>query len=287
MHPTLSVIMPSYHQALYIERSLRSILAQNYEQIEIVVADGASKDGSVEILERTAKEHPKLSFISEPDDGPAHALNKALAKSRGTIIGWLNSDDIYNPNIFSKIVDYFDEYPEKIMVYGQGLYIDETDNELRRYPTQKPDVGLQGFAKGCFICQPTVFFKSSMYSLLGPLDASLKTAFDYEYWMRAFHNFPDRIGFIDEVLAKSRLHKDCITLNNRRTVAAEGAALAHKYFGVSGIHWFVTYLEELRNSSNIPIEDLQEKFMSFDAEFGHLFQDGDITALRRTFSAAS
>lgn len=286
MHPTISVIMPSYQQAKYIERSLESILAQNYEQIEIVVADGASVDGSIEILERMSKEHPNLSFVSEPDDGPAHALNKALAKSRGTIIGWLNSDDIYSPNIFSKIVDFFNEHPEKIMVYGQGLHIDETGNELGHYPTQNPNVGLQGFAKSCFICQPTVFFKRSMYTMLGPLDASSKTAFDYEYWMRAFRNFPNRIGFIDEVLAKSRLHKDCITLNDRRTVAAEGAKLAHKYFGVSSIHWLVTYLEELQKSSDMPIGELQESFMSFDTEFGHLFKDDDILALRKKFNGA-
>jgi glycosyltransferase involved in cell wall biosynthesis len=286
MHPTISIIMPSYQQAKYIEKSLRSILAQNYEQIEIVVADGSSVDGSVEILERMAKGHPNLSFLSEPDNGPADALNKALAKSGGTIFGWLNSDDIYSPNIFSKIVAFFDEHPEKVMVYGQGLYIDESDNELGHYPTQKPNVGLRAFAKNCFICQPTVFFKSSMYTLLGPLDTSLKTSFDYEYWMRAFHNFPDRIGFIDEVLAKSRLHKDCITLNDRRTIAAEGAKLAHKYFGVSGIHWFVTYLEELRNSSDMPMGELREKFISFDTEFGHLFQSDDILALRKTFNVA-
>ena len=135
--------------------------------------------------------------------------------------------------------------PETIMLYGHGEHVDENGCFLSLYPTRKLYGGLEGFRAGCPICQPTVFFKRSLYTLLGPLDESYRTSFDYEYWLRAFSRFPGRIGFVDAVQAQSRLHANCITRNQRRTVALEGVKLGKLWLGEAQQHWVSTHLEEI------------------------------------------
>ncbi len=112
--------------------------------------------------------------------------------------------------------------PVWMMVYGHGEHIDEAGKVIERYPSRSAITPIEEFSHGCFICQPTVFFKLSMNILLGALDESLKTAFDFEYWLRAFYRLPGQIGFIDAVQAQSRLHAECITLKMRGLVAIEG-----------------------------------------------------------------
>lgn len=101
------------------------------------------------------------------------------------------------------------------------------------------------FAEGCFICQPTVFTRRTLWQLLGPLDGNLKAAFDFDYWLRAFVAFPDRIGFVDVVQAYSRLHAGCITVRMRRTVALEGMQVLARHLGSAPKEWLLTYVNEL------------------------------------------
>jgi len=102
------------------------------------------------------------------------------------------------------------------------------------------------FADGCFICQPTVCFRRTMTVLLGDLDVTLAAAFDFEYWLRAFGAFPDRIGYIGSVQAQSRLHEGCITRRNRRDVAVESTRVLARHLGWEPAHWVLTYLEEMQ-----------------------------------------
>src|SRR4051794_8903868 len=95
--PLVSVVMPSFNQDTYIELAIRSILAQDYRQLEVIVADGGSTDHTVSILERYQARDRRLRWFSRNDRGPAHAVNDAIAAARGTLIGWLNSDDLYLP----------------------------------------------------------------------------------------------------------------------------------------------------------------------------------------------
>jgi len=243
----LSIIMPSYNQARFIEESIDSVFNQTVPfDVELIVSDGGSEDGTVDILKTKAARNPNLRWVSEDDTGPANALNKALAKTRGTLIGWLNSDDLYTDKTFTRVHEYFDANSDKIMVYGQGEHTDVTGKTIARYPTQKPEAGFEALRNGCYICQPTVFFKRTLYTLQGPLDETYKAAFDFEYWMRAFKQFNGRIGFIDDVLAQSRLHDDCITQKMRGLVAHDGARATAQYFGHAPIHWLSTYVEEMR-----------------------------------------
>lgn len=199
--------MPSFNQANFIAESVESVLSQSYRHLElIVVADGGSTDGTPDWLSQKSRQDPRLKWFSGPDTGPADALNKALKIVRGTLIGWLNSDDLYTPNAIQRAVDALITEPAWLMVYGHGEHIDEHGRFIEAYPTRLPSTPAEEFADRCFICQPTVFFKRSLTVLLGPLDETLKTAFDFDYWLRAFIQIPERIGFIDTAQAKSRLH---------------------------------------------------------------------------------
>ncbi len=243
---TVSVVMPSFNQAAFIEQSIRSVLTQSSSLLELIVMDGGSTDGTQTILSRLTQEtNSRLRWYSEADQGPAHAVNKAIAMAQGDIIGWLNSDDIYMPGALERAVQSLNAHPAWLMVYGHGQHIDEHNQAMGYYPTQQPDTPLQAFADGCFICQPTVFLRKEVIKKHGGLDENLKTAFDLEWWLRIFSQHPDAIGFVNTLQASSRLHSSCITLNQRETVIRESMQVIAQYLGNCPLHWFKTYADEL------------------------------------------
>lgn len=241
----VSIVMPSFNQAEFIEASLDSVLGQSYRHTELIVADGGSTDGTLDILKSRRAEDSRLRWFSEPDEGPADALNKAFKQARGTYLGWLNSDDLYPEGSIERAMGAFTARPDWLLAYGQGQHIDETGQIINTYPTKKPDTPVEEFRNGCFICQPSMFMKRTAWVLLGDLDLSLKTAFDFDYWVRAFLKFQGRIGFIDEVQAFSRLHSDCITMKMRRYVAVEGMRLLATHLEHAPGHWLLTYINEM------------------------------------------
>lgn len=251
--PLVSIVMPSFNQDRFIAESVRSVLSQSHESIELIVMDGNSTDGTLDTLARLQAEDARLRWFSQPDTGPAQALNRALAKVRGTIIGWLNSDDLYTDGAIARTVKALQEHPEWLMVYGHGQHVDAQGKFLSDYPTRPPSAPAGDFASGCFICQPTVFFRRTMHVLLGPLDEKLRTAFDFDYWLRAFNRLSGRIGFVDQVQALSRLHDDCITLNQRRRVSLESMRLISKHLGQAPAHWLLSHIDEARDPDGNPL----------------------------------
>ncbi len=266
--PLVSIIMPSLNQVEFIEQAIDSVLNQPYKKVELIISDGSSNDGTVKLLRKKQTMDSRIKWTSEKDTGPANALNKALLKTKGTIIGWLNSDDLYQIDTIQQSVQYFNKHPNKLMLYGEGEHIDEQGKFINNYPTHPPTATIQQFRQGCFICQPTVFFKRTMTVLLGQFDEKLKTAFDFDYWLRAFSAFSERIGYINQVRASSRLHQNCITQRMRRTVALESMKVLSKYIGVAStnVQWVLTYIDEI-------IEEKQKKRVDILLEFDSIIQD--------------
>jgi hypothetical protein len=241
---TLSVVMPTRNQATFIDGAVRSVLEQP-EVDELVVADGASTDGTQARLAALAAAYPgRLHWVSEADQGPADAVNRAVARAAGSVIGWLNSDDLYTPGAAARALRAFAAQPERVLVYGEGEHIDEHGERCTRYPTLGPDAPLSAWADGCPVCQPTVFFRRDMFTALGGLDTSLRTAFDYEFWLRVWKANPGGIGFVPEVQARSRLHGGGITLRMREQVAMEGLQVVHRHIGPAPVHWLLTHAGE-------------------------------------------
>ena len=256
--PCVSVMMPCRNAGRFLQAAVQSVLAQ-LECLELLVADGGSTDGTLEQLEAIAASDPRLRIISRGDTGPADALNKAFKAARGTLIGWLNADDLYDPGTLRRAVAELNAHPEWLMVYGEADHIDINGDLLSAYPTHPPSVGINAFKDGCFICQPTVVFKRSMGLLLGPFNTELKTAFDFEYWLRAFNGFSKRIGYIPNIQAYSRLHAETITSNQRAIVTLEAMELIFNFCGHPPGHWLLNFAEELFNKQAQPPQDVSLK----------------------------
>ena len=250
--PALSVVMPTRNQAAFIESAVESVMAQAVgpaADLELVVADGASDDGTPAVLARLAERHPgRLHWVSEPDGGPADAVNRAVARARAPVVGWLNSDDLYTPGAAARAMQAFADDASRVMVYGAGRHVDLDGGDLGLYPTLPPETPLQAWADGCPICQPTAFFRRDAFLALGGLDTSLRTAFDYDFWLRLFKahggRTPPAIVQVPEVQALSRLHEGGITLRLREQVALEGLQVVRRHLGPAPAHWLITHVGE-------------------------------------------
>jgi cellulose synthase/poly-beta-1,6-N-acetylglucosamine synthase-like glycosyltransferase len=276
--PLVTVLMPTLNQAEFIQSAIDSVLAQSHNNLELVVMDGGSTDATLSILESIGKQDARLRYFSQTDTGPAQALNRAMAKARGTIIGWLNSDDLYVEGAVARAVAYFSANPAALMVYGEGQHIDREGVVFETYPTLPSSTPVTRFAQGCFICQPTVFFKRTMPLLLGPFDETLKCSFDFEYWLRAFKAFPERIGYLWEVQAQSRFYAGTITMRQRRAVALEGVQVLQRHLGEAPKEWLLTYVDEVLASAELQqgIPDLAAHFAAFFEEAAAWVAPGEI-----------
>lgn len=196
----VSIITPSFNQARYLEETIRSVLEQDYPRIEYIVVDGASTDGSVDIIRNYAD---KLSWwVSEKDSGQAEAINKGLSHARGEILAWLNSDDFYLPGAVAAAVRAFEENPEAVLVYGNMLAVDEhgkTINLLRYDQLVLEDLL-------CFqiIGQPAVFFLRDALERAGRLDPTYHFLLDHHLWLRIA--LQGRILHVEEAWAAARYH---------------------------------------------------------------------------------
>lgn len=244
----VAVVMPTRNQASFIEASIDSVMAQEVPGLRLLVQDGASTDGTPALLARLAERHAGLQWVSEPDGGPADALNRAfgraLADPAVQVIGWLNSDDLYTPGALSRALAHLHANPHDVAVYGEGEHIDLAGQAFERYPTRLPDTPLSAWADGCPICQPTMVLRREAVEALLPLDTGLRTAFDFELWLRLFKRFAGRIGCVRAVQAHSRLHAEGITLRMRETVAMEGLQVVARHLGSAPGHWLMTHVGE-------------------------------------------
>lgn len=244
--PLVSVVMPSLNQVQFLEIAVRSVLEQDYPHIELIVADGMSTDGSLALLMQLQAEYgERLRWSSQHDGGAAEALNHAIAQANGEVVGWLNSDDMYTQGAVGRAIAHFDKHPNHQMVYGQGQHINTAGALLANYPTKPPSTPLDAFADGSFICQPTVFMRREALAQVGALDASIKTAFDFDLFVRFFKRYPRQIGMVRRVQAFSRLHAACMTQRLRRQVALDGMHVVAKELGTVPEHWFWTHVDEI------------------------------------------
>ena len=231
----VSVVTPSYQQGQFIERTLQSVAIQSGPEIEHVVFDGGSTDGTVEILKQFS---PSVRWISKKDRGQTDAVNQGICATDGEIIGWLNSDDIYYPGAIARVVEYFQFHPEIDVVYGQADHIDLQDQAFEPYTTESWK--FKRLQETCFICQPALFFRRRVTEKNGLLNESLTYCMDYEYWLR-LGKAGVRFGYLKEKLAGSRLYADNKTLGARLKVHKEINDMFKKLFGRVPDRWLFNY----------------------------------------------
>lgn len=219
--PLVSIITPSFNQAAFLEQTIRSVLEQDYPNIEYWVIDGGSTDNSVEIIKQYA---PRLAgWVSEKDKGQADGINKGLAKATGEIIGWLNSDDLYYPGAIAGAVEDFRLHPEASFVFSDVESIDEHGNafNLMRYDDWKlPD--LMTFH---IIGQPGVFMRRAVLEQAGYLDLNYNYLLDVQLWLR-IAAIAEPYYAPEEVWAAARIHSDAKNIAHAKDFGAEAFRLA-------------------------------------------------------------
>jgi glycosyltransferase involved in cell wall biosynthesis len=207
--PLVTIVTPSFNQGRFVERTILSVLEQDYPLIEYLVMDGGSTDQTLEILQKYSN---RLAFVSEKDRGQAHAINKGFMRAHGDILAFLNSDDTYLPGAVSAAVEGLQGNRGAPFLYGEAHSIDEAGEILDRYPTEP--FSFERLHETCFICQPAVFVARSAIEQAGYLDEDLNYCLDYEWWIRL-----SRLGqpaYIKKYLANTRVYATTKTLGQRR-----------------------------------------------------------------------
>lgn len=210
--PTISIVTPSFNQMRFLEQTVRSVLSQSYGNIEYVVIDGGSVDGSVEVLKRYSSEI--TYWVSEPDRGPADACNKGFQHTSGDILGYLNSDDVLLPYAVEAVIRVFRAKPDADIVYGDAFIIDEENRVLRKMFSPS-FFNLYLYALGGFsIAQQATFWRRGPFEAVGGFNVRNKTCWDAELWVDMALQGA-KLQHFSQFLAGFRHHPASISMSGR------------------------------------------------------------------------
>ena len=252
----VSVVVPSFNHARFLRANLDSILSQEYADLQVLVFDGGSTDETVSILE-TYKD--RIEYVSQRDDGQADAINQGLQKSSGEILAYLNSDDVYYPNTFNVVSQYFETHPDCLALYGEAYHLYEDGSIMERYYTEP--WSYPRLFQLCYLCQPAVFWRREVMERFGVFDATLQLAMDYDYWLRVGREI--EFHYLEGCyLAGSRLHQETKTLSQRVKVHQEILEVVLSHCSVPPDKWLLALAEvtvdaEQRNAGGTMDESLR------------------------------
>lgn len=205
--PLVTVVTPSFNQAQFLERTIQSVIEQDYPNLEYIIMDGGSQDGSVDIIKKYAS---KLTYWeSQKDKGQTDAINKGFSHASGEILAWINSDDTFEPGAVKRAVNYLVSHPEIGLVYGDCNFINAKDHVIGRFNARQTDY--QRLKRGyVHIPQQSSFWRAKIWHQVKPLDDSIYFAMDYDLWLRLAKI--SKIKYHQELWANFRLHGDAKTI---------------------------------------------------------------------------
>ena len=201
--PRISIVTPSYNQAEFLERTILSVLNQNYPNLEYIIIDGGSTDGSLEIIKKFEK---YISYwVSESDNGQSEAIIKGFEKSTGEILAYINSDDTYNPEAFFNVVECFNENQEADIVFGNVIYVDVYDNLVGECRFTKFNFYTLIY-EGSSLHQPGAFWKKNIYEKVNHINPKYRFCMDYDFFCRVAEI--GSLKHVREYIANFRNHKN-------------------------------------------------------------------------------
>lgn len=219
----VSVVTPVLDRRETIEACLASVAGQTYAEVEHIVVDGGSTDGTLDVLRRW---EPKIRWISEPDTGMYNAINKGLRLTSGSVVAYLNSDDLYLPYSVEAAVDALARGSD--LVFGDLGVLTRERDPVGFYPQFYRDFDLNHYTHFATLAQPTVFWTRDLFDRVGGFDESYRLLGDCEYWLRAAVQGA-RIEHVDEILAVQVEHEGTLRVTNPERLQEEFARLRDGY----------------------------------------------------------
>src|SRR5688500_1622932 len=228
--PRITIVTPSYNQAQFLEQTIASVLEQGYPNLEYIVVDGGSTDGSIDVIRKHEKHLAWWS--SEKDRGQSHAINKGFAKATGEIYGYMNSDDYYLPGAFAKVADAYQAGGKFIVGWAKYL---EADGAEWPYIIKQHYEPTDWFVANP-IPQQSSFWTASLWKEVGPFREDMRYAFDYEYWMRLRFRAQAPLHVVHHCMAVFRLHGTSKTVAEGEHFLPEVRAIRKEYARCLPLH---------------------------------------------------
>jgi glycosyltransferase involved in cell wall biosynthesis len=227
--PRISVITPSLNQAAFLEQTIQSVISQGYPNLEYFVMDGGSTDGTIPLLK---KYKASIQWVSKKDGGQSDAINKGFKIATGEILGFLNSDDVYEPGALFAVGEYFRRHPRAQWVSGKCRIIDSKGKEIRRFITLYKNIWLSLHSPIVldvinYISQPATFWRREVSRTIGEFDQSLTHAMEYDFWLRAAQRFS--LCVVPQNLARFRMHPASKAGSSARAQFDAELAIARRY----------------------------------------------------------
>lgn len=247
----ISVITPSFNQAQFLPATLESVRSQKYQDIEHLILDPGSKDGSRKIIEEYCRNNGKARFYHGEDKSQTNAINLGFGRATGDIICWLNSDDsFFDSDILDFVAGEFKKNPDVDIIYGRGQFISPDGQVLKEAFINRDSKNLRKLmANSLGILQPSLFMRRSVFQEVGKLDENMNFSFDYEYWTRCAAR-GKKFHFVDRLISKAVIHDDAKTMRMRGTSLDEAIAVAHRYYDFCSMDWIRRKADFILNESD-------------------------------------
>jgi glycosyltransferase involved in cell wall biosynthesis len=232
--PKFTVVTPTFCQGKFIEKTIDSVLSQGYPNLEYIIIDGGSKDNTVEVIKKY--ERHLAYWVSEPDRGQSHAINKGMARSTGDYLTWLNSDDWYTPGALKRFAEVIKDNPDVGMIVGAGQIINNMGQLVYYKEPTNPitlDTLFEWFNGGSF-SQPSSMFSRSAWETCGPLDEGEHITMDLDLWIKIarakFKFIP-----INDLLSEALSHPDAKTTAYENLMHVDGLLVIAKHGGIDAL----------------------------------------------------
>ena len=247
MLPRISIVIPSYNKAEYIGSTLRSIVGQKYLNLEVIVQDGGSTDGTLEIIKSYAKKYPRIiKWESKKDKGQTDAINKGLKKATGDVLAYINADDVYEPGALKAVGEYFSKNPKTLWLAGKGKVVDKDGKEIAKPVTAYKNLLLFLNRRTLllvvnYFMQPSVFISGSAYRKHGPFTGTEYGVMEYGLWLKLSHISMPKV--LNKCLSGFRLTKGTASAIQFNEILAQDMRIVKKYTE----NPFVLFLHKLNN----------------------------------------